>query len=516
MSDGLKEVTRQQILDILTANPRVEKVVLFGSRAMGTHTSTSDIDLALFGDQLTLGDQAKLETELARLPIAQQADLLCYSTIDEESLKEHISSHGIEWFPWRMHPLFNLADYINGRATKPAEVQDQGIPVIKIAELNGGISAKTNRIPKESIQDKHWVRKGDLLFAWSGSVGIYLYQGQDSALNQHIFRVVAKPGIDQGFMRYLLEGQMRVFDSYVADKRTTMGHVTMQDLKTTMVRVPPLAEQRAIAHILSSLDDKIELNRLMSETLEAMARALFKSWFVDFDPVRAKVEGRDPGLPKHIADLFPSRFVDSELGPIPEGWKVGTLGDVAEHPRRNVRPNQFTQNTKYIALEHMPKQSIALFDWGTTDGIESNKHAFKQGEILFGKLRPYFHKVGVAPVNGVCSTDIVVITPRLKPWFGFVLGHLSSSTFVEYTTAGSTGTRMPRTNWTDMARYKVTLPCESVAAAFTSYVKDPVQAIIGAIPESHALIGLRDALIPKLVSGDLRVVGSMPLTGRVT
>ena len=86
-------------------------------------------------------------------------------------------------------------------------------------------------------------------------------------------------------------------------------------------------EQRAIAHILGTLDDKIELNRRMNETLEAMARALFKSWFVDFDPVRAKAEGRDPGLPKPIADLFPDRFEDSELGEIPEGWEVKTFGD---------------------------------------------------------------------------------------------------------------------------------------------------------------------------------------------
>jgi hypothetical protein len=89
--------------------------------------------------------------------------------------------------------------------------------------------------------------------------------------------------------------------------------------------VPPRREQRAIAHILGTLDDKIELNRRMNETLEAMARALFRSWFVDFDPVRAKVESRDPGLPKIFADLIPARFVDSELSEIPEGWEMKTL-----------------------------------------------------------------------------------------------------------------------------------------------------------------------------------------------
>src|SRR5690606_27907408 len=97
-------------------------------------------------------------------------------------------------------------------------------------------------------------------------------------------------------------------------------------LREATLPLPPVAQQRAIGHILGTLDDKIELNRRMSETLEAMARALFKSWFVDFDPVRAKAEGRDPGLPKPLADLFPARLVDSELGEIPEGWEVGPLG----------------------------------------------------------------------------------------------------------------------------------------------------------------------------------------------
>lgn len=106
--------------------------------------------------------------------------------------------------------------------------------------------------------------------------------------------------------------------------------VPVEALDHVEVSVPPLSEQRAIAHILGTLDDKIELNRRMSETLEAMARALFKSWFVDFDSVRAKAEGRDPGLPKPLADLFPARLVDSELGEIPEGWEVGCVDDEFE------------------------------------------------------------------------------------------------------------------------------------------------------------------------------------------
>ena len=215
--------------------------------------------------------------------------------------------------------------------------------------------------------------------------------------------------------------------------------------------------------------------------------------------------GSGPGLPAHLYDIFPDRLVDSELGEIPEGWMIGKLGDVAENPRRGIQSNCIAPNTPYIALEHMPRRSIALFDWGTAEGIESNKFEFKKGEILFGKLRPYFHKVGVAPVDGVCSTDIVVIVPRQHVWITFVLGHVSSLEFVDYTNAGSSGTKMPRTSWGDMARYEIVLPPESVAETFNTLVQPLIERIISGIHESRTLAALRDALLPKLIRGEIRV-----------
>jgi type I restriction enzyme S subunit len=412
---------------------------------------------------------------------------------------------------WQETTLWEVAEYINGRATKPSEVCPVGVPVIKIAELNRGITHETNRIPVELVEDRNWVNPGDLLFAWSGSIGVYRYTGPRAALNQHIFRVIAKPGCDQLFIRYLLESCMPLFAVYVKDKRTTMGHVTKQDLHSIRVCIPPLPEQRAIARVLGTLDDKIELNRRMSETLEAMARAIFKAWFVDFEPVRAKMEGRWrkgeslPGLPAHLWDLFPDRLVQSEIGEIPEGWRVGRLGDVADNLRRNVRAELIEPGTPYIALEHMPRRRITLAEWGTADAIESNKFEFKRGEILFGKLRPYFHKVGVAPVDGVCSTDILVIAPRSPEWFGFVLAHVSSDVFVEYTSAGSTGTKMPRTSWHDMARYEVAIPSKQLAEVFTAQVRPVAERLINLAHEARTLAAIRDALLPRLLSGEIRL-----------
>jgi type I restriction enzyme S subunit len=282
-------------------------------------------------------------------------------------------------------------------------------------------------------------------------------------------------------------------------------HFNVGSARKMVMLLPQLTEQRAIAHILGTLDDKIELNRRMIEALEAMARAIFKSWFVDFDPVRAKAEGRDPGLPEEIADLFPDRFEDTELGEIPLGWRIGTLGEVAIHPRRSVRPTKIDPTTPYIALEHMPRRCIALSEWGIADGLESNKFGFKRGEILFGKLRPYFHKVGIAPIDGVCSTDIVVLAPQKDTWRGFVLCHVSSTAFVEYTNAGSTGTKMPRTSWTEMARYSIVFPPDAVAESFTEQIRPGIERILALIQELRTLAALRDTLLPKLMTGEVRI-----------
>ena len=325
-------------------------------------------------------------------------------------------------------------------------------------------------------------------------------------VNNHAHIVRGNGDADTRFLMYALA--VADISGYLTG--STMPKLTQGNMNRIPLLAPPVKEQRAIAHILGTLDDKIELNRRMNETLEAMARALFKSWFVDFDPVRAKAEGRDPGLSKQIADLFPDSFEDSELGEIPKGWTVGTLGDVAEHPRRGVQPGEIEPTTPYIALEHMPRRCIALSDWGAADGLESNKFEFKRGEILFGKLRPYFHKVGVAPVNGVCSTDIVVVAPRQSLCFGYVLGHISSDAFVKQTNAGSTGTKMPRTSWAEMARYPVVIPSERAAVVLTSQIRFAVDKMIGSIHQSRTLAILRDTLLPQLISGDLPVKESEP------
>jgi len=200
--------------------------------------------------------------------------------------------------------------------------------------------------------------------------------------------------------------------------------------------------------------------------------------------------------------VFKAWFVENEEA---KGWEAGQFSDIAQNIRRGINPTDVPPEMPYIGLEHMPRRNIALSEWGRTGDVTSNKFKFKKGEILFGKLRPYFHKVGIAPIDGVCSTDLLVVTPKQPEYFGLVLGHISSVDFVNFVDAASEGTKMPRTNWETMARYPFALPDKKFAAEYTAIVRPMVEKIQHNIEESRTLAALRDALLPRLMSGEVRV-----------
>ncbi len=418
------------------------------------------------------------------------------------------------------------------------------------------------------------LKEGDVLFSMAG-----VYIGKTAVVPKDILpantnQAVGIVRLDQTrahprFIDYFLRNPTYNLFLNNLISQSAQPNLNLAEIRNLPIALPPLAEQKAIAHILGTLDDKIELNRRMNATLEAMARALFQSWFIDFDPVRRNAdrpqnqpspaaarhplpvgEGRDEGrsalLPSlgktpaaafqalentaaqpsnawknpaqtfqslELDTLFPAAFQDSELGHIPKGWTTGKLGDIGTNSRRGVQPSEIAPNTPYIALEHMPRRCIALGDWEESADIASGKSAFKKGEILFGKLRPYFHKVGVAPFDGVCSTDILVLAPKSPEWFGFLLGHASSDALIQFTDLASTGTKMPRTNWSDINSFKVAVPPKPIAAAFTKLVQPKLDCIHANLHQSRTLATLRDTLLPKLLGGELKVEGASNNTG---
>ncbi|MEO2219048.1 restriction endonuclease subunit S [Chromobacterium vaccinii] len=277
-------------------------------------------------------------------------------------------------------------------------------------------------------------------------------------------------------------------------------------IKSFPIQVPKVEVQREIGSFLESLDDRITLLRETNATLEAIAQALFKSWFVDFDPVRAKMEGRAPeGLDEATAALFPDGFEESELGLVPRGWSTGTLGNVSHTARSQIQADQMHGALNYVGLEHIPRKCLSLNDWGVAEGLESAKSCFSDGDVLFGKLRPYFHKVVVAPISGVCSTDILVCRPTVPCFYGFVVMHLFSEALVSYADRLSNGAKMPRVNWKDLAAYELVIPPTDVASAFTNAIQPLLNRMMANVHQAQALASLRDTLLPRLISGQLRL-----------
>lgn len=345
---------------------------------------------------------------------------------------------------------------------------------------------------------------GDIIFTREAPMGevCLVPEGLECCIGQRQVLLRPSDDVDGRYLFFALRSQyVRHQIFWNEGTGSTVSNVRIPVLKA--LNIPRLGDAEApISDLLGALDDKIELNRQTNETLEALARALFKDWFVDFGPTRAKAEGLPPYLAPELWDLFPDALDDEDK---PEGWRQRGLSHVADSPRRGVNPSEVAEDTPYIGLEHMPRRSIALTEWEGAGKVTSNKSVFKKGEFLFGKLRPYFHKVGFAPLDGICSTDIVVVIPRAPEWAAFTLACLSSDEFVDYTDQTSTGTKMPRTSWKTMGQFNIFLPSEQVARAFQSLAQPLIDRMSANIHEVRTISEMRDLLLPKLMSGEIRL-----------
>ena len=504
-----------------------------GSRVKGTSRPTSDLDLVVFAGPEQSDQVAELREAFGESNLPFRVDLFVWDEVPKSFRTRIEAEHAVlskddstrkdnKRSRWRGCRIDDVSEKVAmgpfGSSIKVETFTPSGVPIISGQHLHG------SRVDDEPgfnfISEEHAerlrganVQRGDVIFTHAGNIGQTAYIPENSEYERYVIsqrQFYMRPNPSKVIPDFIVayfkspEGQ---HDLLANTSQVGVPSIAqpVTYLKSIEIPAPPIQEQRAIAHILGTLDDKIELNRRMNEILEAMARALFNSWFVDFDPIRAKMEGRDTGLPKPIADLFPERMAESELGLIPDGWKAGRLADIATAPRRNVDPASLDDETPYIGLEHMPRRSIALSAWGGVGKLTSNKSAFKKGEILFGKLRPYFHKVGIAPTNGVCSTDIVVIASKAMEWSAFVLLCASSIEFINHTNQSSTGTKMPRTNWTTMGDYRICLPAAPIVRAFQNAMQPVVEQIVANVHESYTLVALRDTLLPKLISGEIRL-----------
>ena len=407
---------------------------------------------------------------------------------------------------WRRSSIFNLARWKNGLAFKNIDFAEAGRPIIKIAELKGGVTSKTAHTMADYGQSVS-VRRGDMLFSWSGnpdtSIDVFRWEGENGWLNQHIFKVTPCDGVSEDFLFFLLKWLKPKFAEIARNKQTTgLGHVTIQDLKQTFVCVPSVKEQAEIVGVVGPIQNKIDLNRRMNETLESIARAIFKDWFVDFGPTRAKAEGHAPYLTPELWDLFPDAL-DDEGKPV--GWKKKPLDEIAVF-LNGLALQKFPASDLDGSL---PVIKIAELRGGITSKSSRasrdvpQKYIVRDGDFLFSwsaSLLARFWTQG----DGALNQHLFKVTSdRFPTWFfsQWALHHLEEFRAI----AASKATTMGHIQRRHLKEAMTVLPSDGVLPLLGQAIGPLVERTIKSELENRTLAETRDLLLPKLMSGEIRL-----------
>ncbi len=286
---------------------------------------------------------------------------------------------------------------------------------------------------------------------------------------------------------YLRSTKFRALFYGLASSMSTRASLANGDLLGMKVFLPTFSTQEKIASILKSLDDKIEVNRKINENLEQQAQALFKSWFVDFEPFKN------------------GEFVESELGMIPKGWRVGTLGEVL-----NLRKDSYKKGSDltlpYMPIDIIPMHSLGVNEFKDNKEAQSSLQTFEKNDIIIGAMRVYFHRVVIAPCKGITRNTCFVLKPKNNIMWAYCILECNQDEAINYANRTSKGSTMPYAVWENgFADYSIVIPLDSVLEMFNLLVSPILEKIRDSYKESRRLAELRDTLLPKLMSGELKV-----------
>ncbi len=379
----------------------------------------------------------------------------------------------------------------------------------RIADIIGGSTPST----KDSNNfggDIPWLTPKDL----SGFHSRFVARGSRNLTKQGLRSLVLSDGDCSEFLYYWFKCNIAELERHASG--STFQELSGASLKRITIQLPPLPEQRAIAHILGTLDDKIELNRRMNETLEEMARALFKSWFVDFDPVRAKMASRDPGLPKHLADLFPDRLVNSELGEIPEGWEVRPIDKIATFQNglalQKHRPQGKENRLPVVKIAQLRSGSADSGEWATSE-IRPDC-IINDGDVIFswsGSLMVKLWCGGRAALN----QHLFKVTSKAFPkWFYLNCIYLHLAEF--RTIAAGKATTMGHIKRSHLSDALCVVPNHELLVTVDKFFSPLIEKSISSNLQSRTLSDMRNTLLPKLISGETRLANAEKLTAELT
>lgn len=397
----------------------------------------------------------------------------------------------------------------------------EGVPVIRGNNISdtrklGGEFVFVSEATADELSACN-VFAGDLVFPHRGAIGEVAIVPDDGAprymLSTSLMKLTCnKQIVDPVFIFYFFrsDGGRHALLQHASTVGTPGIGQPLTSLRSIRVPVPPLDEQRAIAEILGALDDKIELNRRMNETLEDISQAIFKSWFVHFDPVRTKLEDGPDGMDTETGGLFPNAFNDSDIGPIPTGWRVGKVDALVSLSREALNPLSAPDQV----FDHY---SIPAFDEGRRpirqrgEEIRSNKLVVREDCVLLSRLNPRIPRVWLPllrdDVRSVCSTEFAVAVPNPPFTREFIYGLFGSWNFQETLATLVTGTSgsHQRVKPPDLLDMSVLIPDRSTVRAFSELTRPLLAKAWANIAESETLASLRDNLIPKLISGEIRI-----------
>lgn len=450
-----------------------------------------------------------------------------------------------EWCEVRVGDLVNQgALWISdGYRVRNEELGPVGVPFVRGGDIGDGwINTRTeDHIRPEFIERVRGklTQPEDAAFITKGTVGRAgrLRPEQPSVVfapQVAYWRVMDRSILDPAFIFYLMRSYefQSALDGVKTHGAMVADYVSISQQYDFRFRLPNVETQRRVGYILGKLDDKIELNRQMSETLDAMARALFMSWFVDFDPVRAKAEGRDAGHPKALIELFPAHLVESELGEIPEGWQICTLGDIAELDK-----GLSYKGEGLVSEGGLPLVNLGCFagegrfrpeNIKQYYGDYRDRHLVRAGDLLIANTDMTQNRIilgSPALLPDVSAerrylfshhTFAVRFNRGAERWKHHVYFSLLRPEFREIAEGYATGTTVLALPRDGVIRYQLVLPPEPLRAAFEQHVSALLVKAEATSREARVLTTLRDALLPKLMSGDLQVKAAERILARAS
>jgi type I restriction enzyme S subunit len=430
---------------------------------------------------------------------------------------------------WRLIPLEDCMEAIIDYRGKTPKKSDSGIPLLSAKVVKGGriLEDSFEFLPAENYDT--WMRRGlpkpgDVVMTTEGPLGeIAQLNSRKYALGQRIITLRGKSGLlDNDYLKFMMQSRFVQHQLEARATGTTVLGIKQRELRLVSLPLPPLPEQRAIAHILGTLDDKIELNRQMNATLEAMARALFKSWFVDFDPVHAKARGEQPvGMDAATAALFPDSFEDSDLGPIPKGWEVAPIGEhVTSVKGLSYKGSGLSKNGEGLPLHNL--NSVISGGGYSHEGIKyysgeyRQRHILKPGDVIVVNtdLTWEMERIASAAIvpsyygeRGLFSHHIfrVATLPDSPLTSSFLYFLLSASRFRTEVQGYSNGTTVNMLPADALQKPLFIVPTTELVRQFEAVVVPMLAKQEQNYEEMQSIAETRDVLLPKLMSGEIRV-----------